>query len=372
MTRPVLHVYSGNLYGGVETMLATLAGKDCSQVASEFALCFEGRLSAELRSLDAPVHLLGPVRLSQLQSIWRARAALSRLLRSRRFSAVICHAFWSYGIFSSVVRGRGLPALCWVHDEPKANHWIDRLSFLSLPDRVICNSRFVAGQLKTIWPGARSEIIYCPVRPAARGLSEEHRGAVRAELGTPDGTTVIIQASRFETWKGHTHTITALKELGDTRLWEAWFVGGLQRPSETKYLDRLRQAVRDFKLESRVRFLGQRSDVPRLLAAADIYCQPNTAPEPFGVAFVEALAAELPVVATRLGASLEILDSTCAILVAPENTSALSAALKYLIDSPSDRKRLGSVGPARAKFLSSPQTQAAKLAALIESLPRAA
>jgi len=372
MTRPVLHVYSGNLYGGVETMLATLAGKDCSQVISEFALCFEGRLSAELRSLGAPVHLLGPARLSNLQSIWRARAALSRLLRCRRFSAVICHAFWSYGIFASVVRGKGLPVLCWVHDEPKANHWMDRLSFLSLPDKVICNSRFVAGQLKNIWPGARSEIIYCPVRPAAQGSAEEHREAVRAELATPPGTTVIIQASRFESWKGHSDTITALRELGDGRRWEAWFVGGMQRESEAKYVDRLRQAVRDFQLESRVRFLGQRSDVPRLLAAADIYCQPNTAPEPFGVAFVEALAAKLPVVATGLGASLEILDSTCAILVAPENTSALSAALKFLIDSPSARKRLGAVGPSRAKLISSPQVQAAKLAAVIESLPSAA
>ena len=48
--------------------------------------------------------------------------------------------------------------------------------------------------------------------------------------------------------------------------------------------------------------------VPRLMAAADIYCQPNTTPEPFGIAFVEALAAGVPVVTTAMGGPLEIVD----------------------------------------------------------------
>jgi glycosyltransferase involved in cell wall biosynthesis len=52
--------------------------------------------------------------------------------------------------------------------------------------------------------------------------------------------------------------------------------------------------VRDLRIADRVRFAGQRDDVPRLLAAADLHCQPNSSPEPFGVAFVEALAAGLP------------------------------------------------------------------------------
>jgi glycosyltransferase involved in cell wall biosynthesis len=372
MSDPVLHIYSGNLFGGVETVLITLAGEECSHLPSEFALCFEGRLSTELRSRGASLHMLGPARLSRVDSILRARASLAKVLAARRYSAVICHAFWSWGIFGSVVRRSALPAICWVHDEPKWDHWMDRVSFLRLPDIAICNSRFVAGRLKQIWPGARTEVIYCPVSLAIPDRAARHRQLVRAELGTSENAAVIIQACRFEAWKGHLQNIMALKELGSDRNWEGWLVGDLQRESESAYLAEVRRAVRDFGLESRVRFLGQRSDVPRLLAAADIHCQPNTAAEPFGIVFVEALAAQLPVITTNLGAASEILDSTCAILVPPGRVGDLADALKRLVDNPLERARLGAAGPARAQLLSNPRAQASKLAAVLQSLPRAA
>ena len=57
----------------------------------------------------------------------------------------------------------------------------------------------------------------------------------------------------------------------------------------------------------------QRDDVPRLLAAADIFCQPNLGPEPFGIGFVEALSAGLPVITTATGGALEIVDGDCGI-----------------------------------------------------------
>ena len=57
------------------------------------------------------------------------------------------------------------------------------------------------------------------------------------------------------------------------------------------------------------------TDVPRLLAAADIHCQPNISPEPFGIAFIEALAAGLPVVTSAIGGAIEIVDDTCGRLV---------------------------------------------------------
>jgi glycosyltransferase involved in cell wall biosynthesis len=63
----VLHVHSGNLYGGVETMLATLARERgaCAGLESRFALCFEGRLKDELLATGASVHVLGAARVSR-------------------------------------------------------------------------------------------------------------------------------------------------------------------------------------------------------------------------------------------------------------------------------------------------------------------
>src|SRR5262249_41106227 len=94
----VLHCSSGNLYGGVETLLVTLAQQAAPGVRPEFALCFEGRASAELRAVGADVHWLAPVRFSRPWTVWRARRALRRLLAARPFDVVVCHGPWTHWV----------------------------------------------------------------------------------------------------------------------------------------------------------------------------------------------------------------------------------------------------------------------------------
>src|SRR5205814_808240 len=102
-------------------------------------------------------------------------------------------------------------------------------------------------------------------------------------------------------------------------------------------------------------FVGQRSDVRQLLAAADIHCQPNLGPEPFGIAFIEALYAGLPVVTTNMGAAPEIITDDCGLLVAPI-ADDLATALRALIEDPARRSKLGAEGPQRAKKLCDPRS----------------
>jgi glycosyltransferase involved in cell wall biosynthesis len=126
--------------------------------------------------------------------------------------------------------------------------------------------------------------------------------------------------------------------------------------------------ARELGIAERVRFLGHRSDVPRVLKAADIYCQPNQRPEPFGIVFIEALAAGLPVVSVDFGGAREIVDQNCGALVPPGDPNALAATLRYLITDPRERTRLGSGGPARAFKLSDPANQMAKIETAISAI----
>ena len=121
----------------------------------------------------------------------------------------------------------------------------------------------------------------------------------------------------MEAWKGHRLLLEALGRLRHVPGWVLWVAGGAQRPYEARYLAELEAQATELGIRGRVRFLGQRSDVPRLLRAADIHCQPNLGPEPFGIAFIEALQARLPVVTTAMGGPLEIIDGSCGVLVAP-------------------------------------------------------
>ena len=210
-------------------------------------------------------------------------------------------------------------------------HWVERGASRSVPDLVLVHSHCTADTLPRLLPGKRLVGDLARHTPSAARpcpTAAEARAAVRAELATPDSDVVIVTACRFEEWKGHSLLLKGLGRLRDAKPgWTSWVAGGVQRPHEQVYLDGLRAAARSEGIEDRVKFLGHRGDVPRLLAAADVHCQPNVSPEPFGIAFIEALYSGLPVVSTRMGGATEIVTDACGVLVPPADASALAAAL---------------------------------------------
>jgi len=170
---------------------------------------------------------------------------------------------------------------------------------------------------------------------------------------------VIVMASRFERPKGQLTLLEAAADLrGD---WTAWIAGGVQRTSEEPLAQELLAFVRARGLERRVRFLGERRDVPAILRGADVLCQPNLAPESFGLTFVEALHAGLPVVTSDIGGAREIVTAKCGMLLPPGDVAALRAALQVLVDDPDRRQALGAAGPARATSLCDPAMQIQRL-----------
>jgi glycosyltransferase involved in cell wall biosynthesis len=364
----VLHAYAGNLYGGVEVYLSTLARERALAPGMEpaFALCFPGRLADELRACGADVAVLGGVSFRRPWTAWRARRRFLELLRRQRPDVVVCHECWPHALFAPVAKRQGVPVVFAAHDIHTGRHWLERLAGWTRPELVLANSRVTAASLRTVFPGVRHEVVYLPVRPrpAARPRAE-----LRRELDTPHDAVVIVQACRLEWWKGHRLLLDALARLSDLPGWVCWVAGGVQRPHEQAYLNELRQRCGEAGLTSRVRFLGKRDDVPDLLAAADVHCQPNEGPEPFGIVFVEALSAGLPVVTTAMGGVLEIVDETCGVLVGPRDAAALADAIRGLLADGERRRRLGGRGPTRAEELCGPARQ---LAALATALGRTA
>lgn len=372
----VFHCYSGNLYGGIETLLATLARMRslAPGMEPEFALCYEGRLSAELRGAGVPVHMLDAVQFRRPWTVLRARRRLARLLGERAPEVVVCHACWPHALCGPVVKRAGRPLVFWMHDRAGGTHWAERQARRTAPELALVNSYATAETLPHLFPSARHAVLYYPVEPVGLAANEraEARARVRSALGTGSDDVVIVQASRLEPWKGHSLLIAALARLRTRTGWTAWLAGGAQRPHEQAYLERLQVEARAAGVAERVHFVGERSDVPQLLAAADIHCQPNTGPEPFGIAFIEALAAGLPVVSTRLGSAPEIVTEACGVLVPPDDPAALASALGSLIDDPEARARLGAAGPERAQQLCGPAAALGRLHTLLASVMPAA
>ncbi len=363
----VLHLHSGNLYGGVETALVALAAerRERPEMDPHFGLCFGGRLERELEAEGVETHRLGEVRLRAPRQVWRARRRLDALLGAGRFDVAVCHMYWPHVVFGPTVRRHAIPLVFWMHDATDGRHWLERWANATPADLVICNSRFTAGCAARLFAGTPREVLYCPVRPPTCAPSPARRSALRKELATPEeGHKVIIQVGRMEAWKGHLLHLEALARLAPSPGWTCWFAGGAQRRGEQDYFRRLRATAERLGIGSRVRFLGQRRDVPELLNAADIFCQPNTAPEPFGVVFIEALYAGLPVVATALGGAKEIIDDSCGVLTPPDDAAALAAALRRMIEAPGLAGEAES-RKARAAQLCGPAAQLRKLHELL-------
>ncbi len=368
----ILHIYGGYLFGGIESMLVTLARSEnlAPGLHQEFALCHHGRLENELQRAGVAVHHLGAVRVSRPWSMIRAIVRLRRVLRRKHYDAVVIHSAWSHGIFARVVRRARLPLVFWLHDRASGRHWTERWAARIPPDLAICNSRFTLTTLPAIFPHSRAEVLYCPVVDSMPRLDPGECAAVRAQFQVQPDELVMVIACRLESWKGHRLLFQALRQLHHVPAlpaWKLWVVGGVQRPSEQAYADELRRQA-ETDLPGHVLFLGQRDDVPRLYAAADLHCQPNLTPEPFGIAWIEALYAGLPVVTTSMGGALEIITADCGVLVPPDDANALSAALARLLRDPVQRRHLSAHGPARAAELSSPALLMPRLQQLLQSV----
>ena len=116
---------------------------------------------------------------------------------------------------------------------------------------------------------------------------------LRRQLGLPAGRLFGV-FSRLAPWKGQHVALQALAALPDT----ACVIAGSALFGEQAYEQRLRDLVAELGLIDRVHFLGQRSDVPRLMQAVDAVVHPSVDPEPFGRTLVEAMLLRTPVVAT--------------------------------------------------------------------------
>jgi glycosyltransferase involved in cell wall biosynthesis/peptidoglycan/xylan/chitin deacetylase (PgdA/CDA1 family) len=149
----------------------------------------------------------------------------------------------------------------------------------------------------------------------------------------------LVAVGRLKAPKDFSTLVRALALL-PADSFDALIVGdGPDRPT-------LEGELRQLGLESRVRLAGERHDVPDLLAAADVFVLSSVS-EGLPVSVLEAMAAELPVVASRVGGLPELVrDGETGLLVEPRNPEQLAAALGRLVADRDLCRRLGAAGRA--------------------------
>lgn len=330
------HLATGNLYGGIEKILVNMQRfrELMPRVSQEFYVMFQGRLALELGEAGAKLSYLRPVRMRYFWQVWHARLLLTRLLKKSSCTMVLFHSMWTYSLFASKVRELGRKIGIWLHDVVHPGSFLNKSLYKVVPDLVIANSRYTANSVLGDLETGGCAVVYPMISDSELGLVQkaEISAKVRQFLGCPASRKVILDAARFDPYKGHQLLFDALTNLPRQLDWECWIAGGAQNPSEEALVVRLKEKAIESGFESRIRWLGHQKNLPEFFAAADVYCQPNTGPEPFGMVFVEAQLARCPVITSGMGGALEAVERcTKNVLLTKPDPGLLVEALEKVL-----------------------------------------
>jgi glycosyltransferase involved in cell wall biosynthesis len=245
-----------------------------------------------------------------------------------------------------------------------------------LSSRVVSVSDDLRRQLAGRLPEVKLVTIYNGVAlERFAPLDERERAAVRSELGLPPDALLVGTVSRLETIKGVAEFVeaagilTALgarrSALGPTKAPASQSARRLapvlaerRAPSAERCFflvigdgserDRLEALAAERGIAGRMRFVGLRDDVPRLVGALDLFVLPSTS-EGLCNAILEAMAAGRPVIATNVGGNPELVrDGETGLLVPARDPQALAAAIGELLSDRLRARRLGDAGARRA------------------------
>jgi glycosyltransferase involved in cell wall biosynthesis len=326
--------------GGAEDLVAAIVrGLDPTRFAVTVAtLGSPGQVGRELQGQGYEVVSLGLD--IKRTSTGRVVAAVRGLLKAGRPDILHSHLFHPnfYGRLGAL--GLGLPGVvAAVHNSYTRVKFHRRVwNFLLgwATDRVLVGSPQVWQDVRRYDGVPASRLLLMPYGiPLAELEPSLSREKARERLGVAGGL-VIGAVGRLEAQKGHTYLLAALpglrREIPDLTV---LLVGEGRRQED------LQRQVRDLGLEGTVRFLGTRRDLPVIFRALDLFVHPSLW-EGLPLALLKAMGAGLPVVATRVSGSQEVIvDGVNGCLVGPGDPEALARAILALHRQPEARRRLG-------------------------------
>jgi len=178
------------------------------------------------------------------------------------------------------------------------------------------------------------------------GARQATRDQIRVANHLPVDAPVVGVFSRIASWKGQLCLVEALPSLPGIH---ALIVGDALFEADRAYEERLLDRIRELRISDRVHLLGFRDDVPALMRAVDVVAHTSTAPEPFGRVIVEGMMACRPVVATRAGGAVEIVEhGRTGLLVSPGDPEDLASVLRELTRNKVLASRIAQDGSAHA------------------------
>ena len=349
-----------DLYGASRALLHLLAALDRARYTPLVALPGPGPLVDQLRKLDIEPIITPHIRvlLGQVARSWRALpfglslipAALGMRHIIQRSAADLVHSNnWTMLSGALGARLAGVPHVWHIREIlPNFGGLKPVLVRLSLRGaaRVVCISAAVAAQFAGHAGAERVQVVYDGLPLPGVRLSVSERAAVRRHYGAAPGERLIGLVGRLHPQKGQDEFLRACALL-EPRLRDTCrflIIGGSQ-PGYEQFRSELAALALTSGIAERVQLLGFQAETLPIIAAMDALVLPATRPEGLGGVLLEAMAAGVPVIATRLGGPTEIIeDHVSGLLIEPQQPAQLARALAELLDHPQLQHSIGAAG----------------------------
>jgi glycosyltransferase involved in cell wall biosynthesis len=316
----------------------------------------DGPYYDHLSMLGVPVHSGGLKAGDLSRTPWKAILAELRLLQIIKLvKPAVVHAFLPLVTFMGALAGRVLRVPLVITSRRALGTHQERHAVLRPFDRAASRlSHFVTVNSRAVWEDVVSRdyidpkklvLIYNGVDTWPFESASQERQKLRRHMGLRDLDKVVVVVANLIPYKGHHDFLKAARRV-KARIPEAtfWLVGedrGIQKDLEIE--------AQNLGLSESVLFMGQRSDIPSLLAASDLFVLPSHE-EGFSNVILEAMAAGLPVVATKVGGNSEaVLDGATGWLVPPRSPTAMAKRIVDLLSDPGRAKSWGVEGRERVK-----------------------
>lgn len=341
----ILHVTAPGEFGGLERVVATLAPGQAAAGHRVVVLAVVDRNGGSRHPLRGLPHGSGVdvcVMPVPPRAYLRERRAVEQVLASERPSVVHTHGYRPDVVDSGVARAAGYPTVTTVHGftgGDRKNRLYERLQRRAHRhfDAVVAVSRPLARRLEAEGvPGGKIRV----VRNRWAGDSGLlPRPMARRELQCPDGDFHVGWVGRLSDEKGPDVLLEAVARMDGFPVC-ASFVGS------GRAARRLRQRARSRGVSERLTWHGALPDAARYFPAFDAFVLSSRS-EGTPMVLFEAMAARVPIVATRVGGVSDIVSEREAILVPPDDPAALAEAIQQVASKPEEARTRARAARAR-------------------------
>ena len=321
--------------GGAQKLVTTFISAASAQKSKITVISLHTAFDSSI--LEA-IQLSGvPVVMFPSRSLFNVRrfAQLIRFFRQQKIDVIHAHLEYSIILSSCVGAVLNIPVVASLHNVRHLRwHVFEKILLNCIVKHVIAVGPAVAEAYRSGVDRKQIKVMVNPVSPIPP-ISMEERYAIRTEISGDASRPLLISVGRLSPQKGFSDLIAAMEIVH--RIYPRVCLAIVGTGS---LLKDLQDQIDLSGLQENVRLLGVRADVPRLLAASDIFVM-SSHWEGMPVAMLEAMSAGLPVVATGVGDVPQIVSKEVGILVMPHQPEALAEALIKFLKNPGQLLQMG-------------------------------